>query len=169
MSAPSSAARSSYVAIIILGVLHHIDHVLRWDHSGWPFRSDVSPFTFSLLVYPILIPLFFRGVSTTYRIVALTVVFLFVQTAHIFLETPGDQFHTWADGVSHFKRSYGMPNVLHVQSPPLGAVAVAISLLLSVAILVALMITIRDARRYRAWSRSTSTRRRIFPDGERGI
>jgi hypothetical protein len=147
MPAPSPAARSSYAAIVILGLLHHIDHVLRWDHSGWPFRSDVSPFTFSLLVYPILIPLFFRGVSTTYRIAALTMVFLFVQSAHIFLETPSDQFHTWADGVSHFERSYGMPNVLHVQSPLLGAVAVTISLLLSIAILVALMITIRDARR----------------------
>jgi hypothetical protein len=94
---------------VILGVLHHTDHVLRWDHSGWPFRPQVTPFTFSLLVYPILIPLFFHGVSYTYRIVALTVVFLFVQSAHIFLERPADQFHTWADGVSHFQPAYGKP------------------------------------------------------------
>jgi hypothetical protein len=30
-----------------VGLLHHIDHVLRVDHSGWPFRSDVNPFTLS--------------------------------------------------------------------------------------------------------------------------
>ncbi|VXC84113.1 hypothetical protein [Sphingomonas sp. AX6] len=39
----------------MLGILHHIDHVLRVDHSGWPFRDVVTPFTFSLLAYPILL------------------------------------------------------------------------------------------------------------------
>jgi hypothetical protein len=149
MPAPSSSARTSYLAIVILGVLHHTDHVLRWDHSGWPFRPQVTPFTFSLLVYPILIPLFFRRVSYTYRIVALAVVFLFVQSAHIFLETPGDQFHTWASGVSHFEPAYGKPNVLHLQSPFLGAVAVTISLLLSLALVAALILTFRDRQRSR--------------------
>ena len=26
-----------------LGLVHHTDHVLRFDHSGWPFRPEVSP------------------------------------------------------------------------------------------------------------------------------
>jgi hypothetical protein len=42
-------------AAIIIGLVHHTDHVLRVDHSGWPFRPDVNPFTFSLLAYPILL------------------------------------------------------------------------------------------------------------------
>ena len=45
-----------YLAIgFVIGVCHHIDHVLRYDHSGWPFRPEVTPFTYSLLVYPIFL------------------------------------------------------------------------------------------------------------------
>jgi hypothetical protein len=138
--------RASYFAVLVLGVLHHIDHVLRFDHSGWPFRPQVTPFTFSLLVYPILIPIFFRSVPRWYRIAALTVVFVFVTAAHIFLETPFDQFHTWADGVSRFSHAYGQPNLLHIQSPVMGTVAVCISVLLSVTLAFALVATIRERR-----------------------
>lgn len=38
-------------AATCVGFLHHVDHVLRVDHSGWPFVSTVTPFTFSLIVY----------------------------------------------------------------------------------------------------------------------
>jgi hypothetical protein len=41
------------VAVLVVTVLHHVDHVLRVDHSGWPFKAEVTPFTFSLLVYPV--------------------------------------------------------------------------------------------------------------------
>ncbi len=46
----------------VLAGIHLADHVLRgrqvrqahldpgWDHSGWPFTSSVSPFTFSLVI-----------------------------------------------------------------------------------------------------------------------
>ena len=42
--------RSSIIigAAIIIGLVHHTDHVLRVDHSGWPFRPDVNPFTVSM-------------------------------------------------------------------------------------------------------------------------
>lgn len=55
--------RSEWLMLLcgVLGVLHHTDHVLRFDHSGWPFRDVVTPFTFSLLVYPFFIWAFFRG------------------------------------------------------------------------------------------------------------
>ena len=42
-------SRRSAVLIALtvgFGLLHHIDHVLRVDHSRWPFRPDVNPFTF---------------------------------------------------------------------------------------------------------------------------
>ncbi len=40
----------------MFGLLHHVDHVVRGNHSGWPFREEVTPFTFSLLVYALLLP-----------------------------------------------------------------------------------------------------------------
>jgi hypothetical protein len=44
------------VGVTVFGVLHHTDHVVRGNHSGWPFVEEVTPFTFSLLVYALLLP-----------------------------------------------------------------------------------------------------------------
>ncbi len=44
------------IGVTVFGVLHHVDHVVRGNHSGWPFREEVTPFTFSLLVYALLLP-----------------------------------------------------------------------------------------------------------------
>ena len=44
------------VIVTVFGVLHHVDHIVRGNHSGWPFREAVTPFTFSLLVYALLMP-----------------------------------------------------------------------------------------------------------------
>jgi hypothetical protein len=44
------------LGVTAFGVLHHMDHVVRGNHSGWPFREAVTPFTFSLLVYALLLP-----------------------------------------------------------------------------------------------------------------
>jgi hypothetical protein len=44
------------VGVTVLGVLHHVDHVVRGNHSGWPFQGEVTPFTFSLLIYALLLP-----------------------------------------------------------------------------------------------------------------
>ena len=44
------------IGVMVFGVLHHVDHVVRGNHSGWPFREEVTPFTFSLLVYALLLP-----------------------------------------------------------------------------------------------------------------
>ncbi len=42
--------------VTVFGILHHVDHVVRGNHSGWPFEEAVTPFTFSLLVYALLLP-----------------------------------------------------------------------------------------------------------------
>ncbi|MDP8949763.1 MAG: hypothetical protein M3N00_05905 [Actinomycetota bacterium] len=42
--------------VTVFGVLHHLDHVVRGNHSGWPFIEEVTPFTFSLLIYALLFP-----------------------------------------------------------------------------------------------------------------
>jgi hypothetical protein len=44
------------ICVTVFGVLHHVDHVVRGNHSGWPFREAVTPFTLSLLVYALLLP-----------------------------------------------------------------------------------------------------------------
>lgn len=37
-----------------LGVAHHVDHVIRGNHVGWPLTPDVNPFTYSLAIYPLI-------------------------------------------------------------------------------------------------------------------
>jgi hypothetical protein len=40
----------------VFSVLHHVDHVARGNHSGWPFQAEVTPFTYSLLIYAPILP-----------------------------------------------------------------------------------------------------------------
>ena len=65
--------------------VHHTDHVLRFDHSGWPFTDIVTPFTFSLLVYPLFILAFFLRRGGWGRFAIVLTIFLFTQSAHTFL------------------------------------------------------------------------------------
>jgi hypothetical protein len=41
---------------LVFGLMHHADHVIRGNHSGWPFQAEVTPFTFSLLIYALILP-----------------------------------------------------------------------------------------------------------------
>ncbi|HEX6709119.1 MAG TPA: hypothetical protein VF068_02210 [Rubrobacter sp.] len=47
----------------VFGLLHHADHVIRGNHSGWPFQAEVTPFTFSLLIYALIL----SGIYLTVR------------------------------------------------------------------------------------------------------
>jgi hypothetical protein len=38
----------------LFGVAHHVDHVIRGNHVGWPLTPSVNAFTFSLAIYPLL-------------------------------------------------------------------------------------------------------------------
>jgi hypothetical protein len=121
-----------------LGLLHHMDHVLRFDHSGWPFRPEVTPFTYSLFVYPVIaLVLALRG-RPRVRVGLSVLLFLFPTLAHTFLETPVDQYHTWA--------RLSQVNLLHVSAPGVGVAAVAIAFLLSLSALVTLIAFWREAR-----------------------
>jgi hypothetical protein len=40
------------VAATGLGLAHHVDHVVRGNHVGWPLTGEVNPFTYSLAIYP---------------------------------------------------------------------------------------------------------------------
>jgi len=41
-------------AATVLGAAHHVDHVVRGNHVGWPLTPHVNPFTYSLSIYPLL-------------------------------------------------------------------------------------------------------------------
>lgn len=81
----------------IFGVGHHLDHVLRGNHVGWPLIPEVTGFTVSLLVYPLIaIGLYLTLTERTgagYWVLLLGSIFLYVTVAHFgpwALEPPED-------------------------------------------------------------------------------
>jgi hypothetical protein len=53
-----AAERRLYLLIalaVIMSVGHHVDHVIRGNNVGWPIDSEVNAFTFSLLIYPLIL------------------------------------------------------------------------------------------------------------------
>jgi hypothetical protein len=142
------------LVVAALAFLHHVDHALRADNSGWPFTPDVTAFTVSLLVYPILLLdfLLLRG-RPWVRVGLVAGLFVALQLAHAVYEPPADQYGTWANGVSSVPHARGRPNLLEIASPALGVLSVVVSVLLSVAVLVALVLLIREARAtHRPWT-----------------
>jgi hypothetical protein len=135
------------LGVVALAFLHHLDHVLRADNSGWPFTPDVTPFTISLLVYPIFVLDFLLLRDRPWvRVGLVAILFVALQATHAFFEPPVDQYGTWANGTSAVPHALGQPNLLDTASPVLGALSVAVSGLLSVAVLAALVLLAREAR-----------------------
>ena len=135
------------LGVVALAVLHHLDHVLRADNSGWPFTPDLTPFTISLLVYPIFaLDFLLLRQRPWVRVGLVAVLFVALQVTHAIVEPPADQYGTWANGTSAVPHALGQPNLLHTASPVLGALSVAVSTLLSLAVLAALVLLTREAR-----------------------
>jgi hypothetical protein len=135
------------LGVVALAFLHHIDHVLRADNSGWPFTPDVTPFTISLLVYPIFVLDFLLLRRRPWiRVGLVAILFVALQVTHAIVEPPADQYGTWANRISSVPHALGQPNLLDIASPVLGALSVAVSSLLSVAVLAALVLLAREAR-----------------------
>ena len=135
------------LGVVGLAFLHHVDHVLRADNSGWPFTPDVTPFTISLLVYPIFaLDFLLLRRRPWVRVGLVAVLFVALQVTHAIVEPPADQYGTWANGISSVPHALGQPNLLDIASPVLGALSVAVSSLLSVAVLAALVLLAREAR-----------------------
>ena len=137
------------LSVTTFGFFHHVDHVVRGNHSGWPFEEVVTPFTFSLLIYPIVLGVHLARSRPWLRVAGTALVLVAVLLAHTLIETPGDQFGVWATGVSSEPYALGQPNLLQVQSPALGILAVIIATLVSLALALALAGFIRDALRAR--------------------
>ena len=135
------------LGVVALAFLHHLDHVLRGDNSGWPFTPDVTPFTISLLVYPIFVLDFLLLRDRPWlRVGLVAVLFIALQVTHAIVEPPADQYGTWANGTSAVPHALGQPNLPDIASPVLGALSVAVSSLLSLAVLAALVLLAREAR-----------------------
>jgi hypothetical protein len=141
-----------------LGVLHHTDHVLRFDHSGWPFRPEVSPFTYSLVVYPLLLAVFVLRSYPWIRVTLMVLVFIGLQVAHIFFEPPSHQYGTWARGHGQTPSGAQPPNLLEIASPLLGVLSAGLSIILSLITLATILSLVRDAL---TASRSAPARTRV--------
>ena len=48
-------ARALICLATILSLGHHLDHAIRGNHVGWPLSAEVTPFTYSLAVYPLIL------------------------------------------------------------------------------------------------------------------
>ncbi|MCH4565339.1 hypothetical protein MKP05_19760 [Halomonas sp. EGI 63088] len=128
-------------ASLVLGIAHHVDHLLRFDHSGWLFRPDVTPFTWSLLVYPVLLFALWAAHRPRLRAIAIGLLFVFPTVAHVIIETPVDQYITWTQRPD--------VNVLGAASPVMGSMAVFITLALSLCTDLAFASALRDNQRRR--------------------
>ena len=153
------------LAVVALALLHHIDHVLRADNSGWPFTPDVTPFTISLVVYPIfLLDFLLLRERVWVRVGLVAILFVALLMVHAVFEPPAQQYGTWADGVSSVPHAVGRPNLLGIASPALGVFSVVVSTALSLAVLAALILLVGEARRS---SRGTSVQGYGSPRGSR--
>ena len=38
----------------IFGIGHHLDHIVRGNHVGWPLIPEVTVFTYTLMIYPLI-------------------------------------------------------------------------------------------------------------------
>jgi hypothetical protein len=140
------------LVVIPLGLLHHADHVGRADHSAWPFRPEVGPFTFTLLIYPVLVLVFLARGRHRVRVAGLGIVSLFTLLAHTLIEPPQQIFGTWANNLSTSAPLYEvdpehMHNLFDVEWPLLGVLATVLSIALTALLFVAWAVAIRDARR----------------------
>ena len=141
-------------SILILAVIHLADHALRgervhdhglnpsWDHSGWPFKPAVTPYTFSLvLVLAILVVGLWGTYSGRLRagywlgaavvLGALVTYVHFVPTAQ--QETPAIIYRSWV-GLS-----------------AVGVVAVAVTFAIVVMLLILAITAVRIGRRTGRW------------------
>lgn len=146
----SSTTTNLLGAVIIIGLLHHADHVLRVDHSGWPFRPKVTPFTYSLLAYPILLSALFGSVRYFWaRWTGLALGTGFTLFAHVRIESPQMQYAMWAYNRSLEPRLWSIRNLCGVESGMLGWAAVSISMLLNAMLVVATMSMFIDGKKRR--------------------
>ena len=141
----SRSTRNLLLLAIVLAVIHHADHVLRVDHSGWPFRAMVTPFTFSLIAYPVLLfALLGRASLFWLRFALLAIGAALTVFAHATLESPRMQYAMWAYNRSLEPQFWDVRNLCCIQSGTMGVIAVIVSMALNVTLVATCVSMLRD-------------------------
>lgn len=141
----SRSTRNLLLLAIVLAVIHHADHVLRVDHSGWPFRAMVTPFTFSLIAYPVLLfALLGRASLFWLRFALLAIGAALTVFAHATLESPRMQYAMWAYNRSFEPQFWDVRNLCGIQSGTMGVIAVIVSMALNVTLVATCVSMLRD-------------------------
>lgn len=146
-----SLAEKILAVSLPFGVLHHIDHVLRVDHSGWPFQSEISPFTFTLLIYPAIYLVHKYKDKKKFVASVLGFISIFLIFAHTMTEPPQQVYTTWAQNISTdapLFRSSGERNLLNQKLPLIGFISVSIHAAITLLILSAFLVSLRDVYTY---------------------
>ena len=154
------------ICVTISGLIHHIDHVIRGNHIGWLFSPAITPFTFSLLVYPFLL----LGIYLTVRrrawagywlagalpILAL-VVFVHL-VPHAGYEAPSDLYVPYADPLAYVQMGTAPSRVVFFRdvypryaSPVWGFLAITVMVSLVIALLALIITAIRVRRMSGRW------------------
>lgn len=141
---PNSRGMRLFGLTVAVSIIHHVDHILRVDHSDWPFLPRVSPFTDSLLAHPVFLFVGLSRPNSWYRVGGTALLFVFATGAHIFFEPMRDKFRTWTYG-SNLPRHVGEQNLPGINSPVLGVCSIGLAVLLSLTLL-AMLAFVRDAR-----------------------
>ncbi len=131
----SSRAEWLIRATAVLALVHHIDHVLRVDNNGWPFRSEITPFTYSFLVYAVIAAVWFARRRPRLRLAA-TAALVLATVAHLWLDSPSAQYITWS--------ARPEANWLAASSPAIGVAAILLTFLVPLAAASVLVVFLRS-------------------------
>jgi hypothetical protein len=112
----------------------------------------VGPFTWTLLIYPVLVLVLLAHRGSWLRVAGLGLVSLFTLVAHTLIEPPQQIYGTWANNLSTPALLYDvdpeyMHNLFDVEWPWLGVLATLLTAVLTGLLLVVWVVAIRDARR----------------------
>ena len=165
-----TAARRRIVRLALLaaalGAVHHTDHVVRANHVGWPVVHEVTPFTFSLLVYPLLLGGAWvtarRGITPWYWVVVSVAVAALVTNVHFNPDPQAEQvkdlYLPYADTPAYCARQsaadppVGATVLCDPASPArpfLGAASVAVMLALALTLWTFVAVSVRALLRAR--------------------
>lgn len=95
------------VLVTVLSIGHHVDHIIRGNHIGWPLSAEVTPFTYSFGFYPVILVGFILTVAGRtgpgFWAVLTAVGFFFVGLTHLgpmAVEPPRDIIDAYGSAVA---------------------------------------------------------------------
>jgi hypothetical protein len=144
-----------------LAALHHVDHIVRANHVGWPVTRDVTPFTYSLLIYPFLLGGAWvtarRGLTPWYWVVLSLALAALVTSVHFnpdpMAEQVKDLYLPYAEPAAYCARQSAadppvgasrLCNPVSSAHPVLGALAVGEMLVLTATLMVLVVASVRE-------------------------